>query len=63
VNRTLGLPLKCPKCPSKNYFGVLKAPQVPTVLVKLDGRSDVCPTCETALIPAVRGVSAHQKAS
>jgi len=47
--KTYGQPLKCPKCPSKHYFGVLKGQEIPTELVRL-GRSDVCPNCHTALI-------------
>ena len=46
---TLGLPLRCPKCPAKHYFGVLKGETVPTEMVKF-GRSDVCPNCRTPLI-------------
>ena len=50
--RTLGLPLKCPKCaPTRRYFGLLKGEQTPTKLVKLSG-SDACPNCKTRLIPA-----------
>lgn len=47
--RTLGLPIWCPKCPAKHYFGTLKGETVPTDLVKY-GKSDVCPNCKTQLI-------------
>ena len=46
--KTLGLPLRCPKCPAKHYFGTLKGESVPTILVKY-GRSDICPNCKTQL--------------
>lgn len=46
--RTLGLPLRCPKCPSKHYYGILKGETVPTTLVKY-GKADVCPNCRTPL--------------
>jgi len=47
--KTLGLPLRCPKCPAKHYFGTLKGESVPTLLVKY-GKSDVCPNCKTPLV-------------
>jgi uncharacterized Zn finger protein len=37
-----GLPLVCPKCPPKEYFGYLKLPGLKTV---------PCPNCGTTLIP------------
>jgi len=46
---TLGLPLRCPKCPAKHYFGSLKGESVPTSLVKY-GKADVCPNCKTPLV-------------
>ena len=49
--RTLGRPVKCPKCPSKHYFGILKGQDIPTELVRI-GRSDACPNCHTPLISA-----------
>lgn len=42
--------MRCPKCPPRRYFGVLKGEVVPTHLVKF-GRSDTCPNCKTMLIP------------
>jgi len=48
---TLGLPILCPKCPSKHYFGTLKGESVPTSLVKYT-KTDVCPNCKTQLVPA-----------
>jgi ssDNA-binding Zn-finger/Zn-ribbon topoisomerase 1 len=36
-----GLPLRCPKCPAKNYFGMLKVPGVKAV---------PCPNCGTGLM-------------
>ena len=36
-----GLPLHCPKCPPKHYFGALK---IPGVKVK------PCPNCGSALV-------------
>lgn len=50
--RTLGLPMKCPKCPERRYFGLLKGEQTPTKMVKLSG-SDTCPNCKTRLIPTI----------
>lgn len=47
----LGLPLRCPKCPPKHYYGILKGETVPTGLVKFS-RSDVCPNCREPLISA-----------
>jgi hypothetical protein len=48
--RSLGLPLRCPKCAaSRRYFGVLKGEQTPTKMVKLNG-SDICPNCKTKLV-------------
>jgi hypothetical protein len=46
---TLGLPLRCPKCPPKHYFGTLKGDSVPTQMVKF-GKADVCPNCRTPLV-------------
>lgn len=48
--RTLGLPMRCPKCPPRRYFGVLKGEAVPTALVKY-GKNDNCPNCKTPLVP------------
>jgi ssDNA-binding Zn-finger/Zn-ribbon topoisomerase 1 len=36
-----GLPLRCPKCPEKHYYGMLKVPGVKAV---------PCPNCGTSLI-------------
>jgi len=52
--RTLGLPLRCPKCPSKHYYGILKGETVPTIMVKY-GKSDVCPNCRTLLVSRREG--------
>jgi len=49
--KTFGRPLKCPKCPPKHYFGLLKGQEIPTELVRI-GRSDVCPNCNTPLTSA-----------
>jgi len=51
--RTLGLPMKCPKCPPRRYYGILKGEQVPTGLVKFNGKFDVCENCKTPLVPTV----------
>lgn len=45
---TLGLPLVCPKCPAKHYYGVLKGEAVRTTMVKYG--KDVCPNCRTHLV-------------
>lgn len=55
--RTLGLPMKCPSCPPRRYFGVLKGEQVPTDLVKF-GKTDVCENCKTTLVPTLRQLKA-----
>lgn len=36
-----GLPLKCPKCPRKHYYGMLKVP---------GSKAVPCPNCGTTLI-------------
>lgn len=48
--RQFGLPLKCPKCPSKWYFGMLKG-SAPTGQIKVSA-SDTCPNCRTRLVKA-----------
>lgn len=48
----LGLPLRCPKCPPKFYFGTLKAAQLPTPKVK-PGKNDRCPNCGSKLEPTI----------
>jgi len=50
--RTLGLPMKCPTCPPRRYYGILKGEQVPTHLVKFN-HSDVCDNCKTPLQPTI----------
>jgi hypothetical protein len=45
--------MKCPRCPSKSYFGTLKAAQLPTDKVK-PGRNDRCPNCGEKLEPTLR---------
>jgi len=50
--RTLGLPMKCPTCPPRRYFGKLKGEQVPTHLVKLNA-TDLCDNCKTQLVPTL----------
>lgn len=47
--KTLGLPLHCPGCPSKFYFGILRREAVPTDLVRVT-KADVCPNCGTTLV-------------
>lgn len=49
MGQSRGLPLRCPKCPSKHYYGILKAETVPTETVKIG--NDVCPNCRTRLEP------------
>lgn len=51
MRRTRGLPVRCPGCPPKYYYGVLKGADVPTDKVRL-GKADVCPNCNKRLIPA-----------
>jgi hypothetical protein len=46
---TFGLPLVCPKCPAKHYFGVLKGENHLQSVVK-PGKSDICPNCKTQLV-------------
>lgn len=46
-----GLPLKCPSCTPKNYFGVLKGEQTPKSQLKV-GKGDTCPNCRHKLVPA-----------
>jgi hypothetical protein len=41
-----GLPLKCPKCPEKDYFGYLKGSD------RKGWESYPCPNCKSILIPA-----------
>ena len=53
--RTLGLPMKCPTCPPRRYYGILKGDQVPTNLVKYT-KADVCDNCKTPLVPIREGV-------
>jgi len=48
----LGLPMKCPKCPSKSYFGTLKAAQLPTHKVR-PGKNDRCPNCGVKLVGTI----------
>lgn len=50
MKRILGLPIKCPTCPPKHYFGVLKGEQLPRERVKLG--ADKCENCGTKLVPA-----------
>ena len=57
AKRTLGLPMRCPKCPPRRYYGVLKGEAVPTHLVKL-GKGDTCPNCNTLLVPTLERKSA-----
>jgi predicted Zn-ribbon and HTH transcriptional regulator len=51
--RSLGLPMRCPKCPSRRYFGMLKGENIPTKLVKFT-QADKCPNCKTALEPTIQ---------
>jgi len=46
VGQGYGLPLKCPKCPEKDYFGYLKGSD------RKGWESYPCPNCKTILIPA-----------
>lgn len=50
--RSLGLPMRCPKCPPQRYFGVLKGEATPTHLVKFT-LADRCPNCKTPLVPTL----------
>jgi hypothetical protein len=50
--RTFGLPMKCPSCPPRRYYGILKGEQVPTHLVKF-GKADVCTNCKKPLVPTI----------
>lgn len=45
--------MKCPSCPPRRYYGILKGEQVPTHLVKFN-LSDVCENCKTPLIPTIK---------
>lgn len=45
---TFGLPLFCPKCPPKHYFGILKGENHRQEVVK-PGKTDTCPNCKTQL--------------
>jgi hypothetical protein len=64
MSQTLGLPITCPKCPSKHYFGVLWAVTVPTEMVRLGkatyhkeaARTTVCHNCHTPLVPGGKGI-------
>jgi len=59
---TFGLPLVCPKCSPKHYFGVLKGENHPTNSVKVV-KADVCPNCRTMLVvPASREGEARKTA-
>lgn len=51
MGETFGLPLHCPRCPSKHYYGILKGENSLSKAVK-PGRSDVCPNCKTRLVPS-----------
>jgi hypothetical protein len=51
MERSLGLPLVCPRCPTKHYYGFLWAPTVVTKNVKYKGGA-ACANCGTALAPA-----------
>jgi len=48
-----GLPMKCPKCPPRRYYGILKGEQVPTHLVKFSKTKDLCENCKTPLVPTL----------
>jgi len=43
--------MKCPSCPPRLYFGVLKGERIATDLVKYT-KADVCPNCKTPLVPS-----------
>lgn len=47
--KMFGLPLICPRCPPKHYFGLLKGDHHPTNTVK-PTKADVCPNCEALLV-------------
>lgn len=46
---TFGLPLFCPKCPPKHYYGTLKGENHIREVVK-PGKADICPNCKTQLV-------------